>query len=118
MIHYFFRFIGKKQNPEGRSTDYYQFYALIDEKYYWTTEWFTDTVDHKNVVEVVNGGFVTDEITERCKKLSEVDFSVLRTQLGSFAYFIERAVNGFKSYIIWISPDPQLNDIPWQIMNN
>ncbi|HTL82954.1 MAG TPA: hypothetical protein VL651_14670 [Bacteroidia bacterium] len=118
MIRYFFRFIGRKQNPQLQEVDYYRLYAIIDEQYYWTTEWYFSDQIKMNVVQTINGGFVTEEITELCKNMSAIDFEILRNKLGAFAYFIERAVNGFKSYIIWISPDPHINDVPWQVMNN
>ncbi len=118
MTNYFFKFIGKKPGSFDEDADHYCLFAIIDDKYYWSTEWFSDNILKKNIIQTVKGGFVTEEIYALCKNMSEIDLSVLRSQLGSLSYFIERAVNGFNSYIIWISPDPQVNDIPWQISNN
>lgn len=117
MIRYFFNFVGKKTNLD-EDQNHYRLYAIIDDRYYWTAEWYSDTVLKKEIIQSVNGGFITKEIIAEYKSLPEIDFITIKERFNLFASFIERAVNGFKSYIIWISPDPQKNDIPWQILNN
>jgi hypothetical protein len=108
MTHYFFN----KQFADSQKGDHYCLRAVIDNLYYWEIE--GNKIDHSFTVHRLNAGFLAAK-PESQHFLAEIDLSSLKDQLGSFSYFVERAVNGFKSYIMWISPDPQTTEIPWKI---
>jgi len=114
MIEYYF----EKQLLLGENAEHYRLFAVIDDLYYWKVEGSMDTKLQSITVQNLISGFNSEEITESYKKLSTIDVTDLRNNLGSFAYFIERSVNGFKSYIMWISPNPQTKELPWEIALN
>jgi hypothetical protein len=92
--------------------------AIIDEHYYWSMEWLGNPQGTAAAIKDVSAGFATETIRKKCITLRKVDSKELHAQFGSFAYYIERAVSGFKSYVLWISPDPAVSDISWQIPLN
>ncbi|CAN5913562.1 hypothetical protein BH11BAC7_BH11BAC7_08720 [soil metagenome] len=117
MTQYFFEDLFKRQNTDS-GEGHYRLFAIIDNQYFWNIEWQKNKSEHTVTLPVFHAGFISDEIIERCKSLSEVEPGKFRAQFGSIAYFIERAVDGFKSYITWISPDPLRKNVPWQISLN
>jgi hypothetical protein len=116
MVRYFFESPREQQQPEGTPA-LYRLYAIIDDLYYWKVEWHWNKQAREITVHMFNAGFISGEITASCSNLPVIDPSELRNRFGSFAYLIERAVNGFKSYIMWISPDPHASGLPWKISN-
>ncbi|MDQ3109795.1 MAG: hypothetical protein M3R17_07855 [Bacteroidota bacterium] len=117
MIRYFFEDLFKRQNTD-REEGHYRLFAIIDNQYFWNIEWQKNKLQQTITLPVFQAGFVSEEIMERCKSLSEVEPDKFKEQFGSIACFIERAVDGFKSYTMWISPDPLIKNIPWQISLN
>ncbi len=116
MIKYFFETPGESKQPDG-TQDFNCLYAVIDALSYWTVDWNWNKTTREVMIHRFDAGFVSGEITSRCNTLQPIDPADLRNRFGSFAYLIERAVNGFKSYILWISPDPQDPGPPWKISN-
>jgi|GEM_PF-3125155 len=104
----------KKEPPGDNNIQFHRFYAIIDDRYYWQAEWLWDTSLMNAVIHSFTAGFLNDAVIGDCKTMTELDNLEMRDKFGSFAYYLERAVNGFKSYTMWVSPDPQQNDIPWQ----
>jgi hypothetical protein len=114
MTHYFF----DKESPFNEETERYRLFAVIDELYYWKVEGNLDTKLQSVTIRAFSSGFACENIREDHKDMAEINFSELKDQFGPFAYFVERAVSGFKSYLGWISPDPQVNKTPWNISLN
>jgi hypothetical protein len=117
MTRYFFEDLFKRQNTKY-DEGHYRLFAIIDNQYFWNIEWQKNRVNQTVVFPVFKAGFISEEILEKCKNLSELEPGKLKEQFGPIAYFIERAVNGFKSYIAWISPDPLSQHVPWEIPLN
>ncbi len=113
MVRYFFDPPGEKQ--PGGTPELYRLYAIIDDLYYWKVEWHWNKPLREVTVQMFNAGFNSGEITDKCRELPAIEPADLRNRFGSFAYLIERAVSGFKSYIMWISPDPQSPGPPWKV---
>jgi hypothetical protein len=114
MIEYYF----ERQLLLGENTEHYRLFAVIDDLYYWKVEGSMNAKLQSITIQNLISGFNSEEICESYKKLSTVDITDLRNSLGSFAYFIERSVNGFKSYIMWISPHLQTDELPWKLSLN
>lgn len=114
MIEYYF----EKQLLLGEDGEHYLLFAVIDDLYYWKVEGAMNIKLKSVTVQNLISGFNSEEISENYKKLDKVDIADLRNKLGSFAYFIERSAKGFKSYIMWITPDPNKAEIPWSIVLN
>lgn len=115
MTHYFFDCVETKQITISETAEYFCLYAIIDSLYYWKVEWYKNTSQQSATIHAITSGFISAEIIEKYKNLRTITPAELRERFGTFSYFIERAVNGFKSYIVWISPDPQTTNIPWKI---
>jgi hypothetical protein len=114
MIRYFFEEIQKKQ-PAENNDGHFRLYVILGDQYYWNVEWIRSKSRQNITLPVLNSGFISEHIQEQYQSLTEITPEVLREHFGPFASFIERAVEGFKSYLTWISPDAQSKDIPWQI---
>ena len=114
MIQYYF----EKQLLPGKNAEHYLLFAVIDDLYYWKVEGAMNEKLQSVTIQNLTSGFNSEEISENYKKLAKIDIGDLRNKLGSFAYFIERSANGFKSYIMWITPDPNITEIPWNITLN
>ncbi len=114
MIDYYF----EKQLMPEENAEHYLLFAVIDDKYYWKVEGAMNAKLQSVRIENLISGFNSEEIGENYKRLNKIDIIDLRNKLGSFAYFIERSVNGFKSYMMWITPDPNTTEIPWNIALN
>lgn len=93
----------------------YHICVLIEDRYYWSLSWTEDTDKMLSVIGNLQCGFITDAISNSCATSKEIQPTELRTRFGSFAYYIDRAISGFKSYISWISPDPVANNISWEL---
>ena len=114
MIKYFFEELSKKQ-PAENNDGHFRLYVILSEQYYWNVEWTRNKSRQTVTLPVLHSGFISAEVQEKYKSLTEISPEILREHFGSFASFIERAVEGFRSYLTWISPDAQSKNIPWQI---
>lgn len=111
MTRYFF----DKESPFREDGEQYCLFAMVDSLYYWKIGGNMNIQTRTATISTFSSGFVSAKILDEHTGIPEIDLPELRKQFGSFAYFIERAVNGFKSYLSWISPGPQSSVIPWQI---
>lgn len=114
MIEYYF----EKHLLQGENAEHYLLFAIIDDLYYWKVEGAMNTKLQSVSVQNLISGFNSEEISENYKKLPRIEMVDLRNKLGSFAYFIERSANGFQSYIMWITPEPNSPKTPWNIALN
>jgi hypothetical protein len=114
MIRYFFEELQKKQLTENNDGNF-RLYVILGEQYYWNIEWTRNKSQQTVTLPVFNSGFLSEETRKQYGSFTEITPEILREHFGSFANFIERAVEGFRSYLTWISPDPQLETIPWQL---
>lgn len=111
MIKYYFENVKAAQ-------DYFRTIAIIDDQYFWSMDWRWDTTGNNAAVSDFQAGFLSAAIREKCKSLEEVSPAEIRERFGSFAYYVERAVSGLKSYLLWISPDSTVNEASWKISMN
>jgi hypothetical protein len=114
MIDYYF----ERHFLQNENAEHYCLFAIIDDLYYWKMEGAMNTKLRSVTIQNLTSGFNSEEIRENYKKLAKLDIIDLRNKLGSLAYFIERSVNGFKSYIMWITPDVNTTEIPWNMVLN
>jgi hypothetical protein len=114
MIRYFYEELTNQQvtdTNDGR----FRLYVILSDQYYWNVEWTRNKSRQHVSLPVLHSGFISEKVQEQYKSLTEIAPETLREHFGSFATFIERAVEGFRSYLTWISPDPQSKNVPWQI---
>lgn len=95
-----------------KGEELHQLYAEIDERYYWILEWSTINHPRSAIVHHWRCGLVSEYL--RPSSVSAISVDGLREEFGSFAYYLERSVSGFKSYIAWMSPDPHSTEVIWK----
>jgi hypothetical protein len=103
------------KNISGENENIFRLYAIIEEKYYWKIEWSQQLLAHEAVINLLHAGMLSAEVQLQYADMRRIDAAELRNELGSFAHFVERAVNGFKSYLAWINPDLWDVEFPWRV---
>lgn len=110
MVRYFIR-----QTKEGDAVprEVHDIVALIDDRYYWNMKWFYDEAGIPTVTDCASGFLINDKI-DNLDDFTEVEFQDLHSTFGSFADYLERAINAYKSYVLWIAPTPASPQLKWR----
>jgi hypothetical protein len=117
MTKYFFDCTLEKGTTEKEECERCQLYSLFDDKFYWRVEWLRQPPGTGTEALVIDfsSGTANETVLEKCNEMPSIEQEKLRCELGSFAYFIERAVSGYRSYISWISPELWQSNFPWHV---
>jgi hypothetical protein len=115
MIRYYYEAFPAERSEAAEDGDQHCLIAILDGIYYWRMEWCGSEEPKMAEALDINGGFLSDEIRAHCTLLEEFPSDELRDRFGTMGNYIERAVQGFRSYIRWISPDPDVTKRPWII---
>jgi hypothetical protein len=93
----------------------YRVFAHIDNTNFWAVEWTHDDEAGHTVITDLNAGFISGLVEEACRPLKELTADEIRTRFAAFGDYIVRCVGGFRSYMNWISPDPENSGIALRI---
>lgn len=116
MIQYYYETFQGEQPETFEEEEQHRLIAIHDTLYYWQMEW-RDVAEAAAVVDL-HAGLLSEKIREQSERMEELSPPELRTRFGSMANYIERSVQGFRSYIRWISPDQDIATHPWKIFHN
>ena len=89
----------------------YRLFAHIDNCNFWAVEWLQDQSRAQSVVTDLNAGIISELVKEACGPLKEITADEIRDRFASFGDYIIRCVGGFRSYMTWIAPEPEVSGI-------
>lgn len=81
----------------------FRFIALIGDEYYVQVHGEKRSGGLITITNI-NGGFATAEVRALLKEEEIISVAQLREKFGTFAQYLERIAEGFRSYISWIRP--------------
>lgn len=93
----------------------YRLFAHIDNSNFWAVEWLQDESMAQTVVTDLNAGIISELVREACGPLTEISPAEIRNRFASFGDYIIRCVGGFRSYMNWIVPEPEISGIALNI---
>jgi hypothetical protein len=104
MIYYFDHI-----ESEEKNTQQYRFCAEIESLYYVEVVWRWNEENASAEITGLASGFLTAAIISTNINCVETDIAQLRQKFSSFAYFLERCTEGYRSYLGWIRPSEDMN---------
>lgn len=96
-------------------TEEYRLFAVLQNSWYWAIEWSSAGKDEPSHLTDFNAGVMSAMVKESLSALKLIPSTELQSRFGTFARYIENAVDEYGNYIAAISRSAEKPDVVWQI---